>query len=437
MPNHTKAVPTPLWFLFIILVTFVSLPQTCLASNSANGRLLCGTARLNITPDLPVTLAGYAGRDGLSTGIHDSLFVRVIAFEHNDHRLVLIATDVIGFYNNTASIIQQNIIEKTGLKPSEIYLSAIHTHSAPSIVLDESKGHANNVKYTRYLNGRIITAIEQTLAHKQPVQLNSGSGSSPVGVNRRQVYYDETGNPRMWIGRNSEGVADKEVQVLEIKQASGNTVAVLFDYATHSTSLGWKNYVISGDIHGIAEQFVEEYLGDGVIAPAFVGASGDIDPWYRVLPGFKTDRNWVPEPVLMGTLLGEEVIHVLQDMDDSFADGPINSVFETLYLPGKSYGEMTVSESDTLTPLNISVARVGDIAFVGFGGEVLSEIGLAIKQASPFQQTFLITHCNGTSGYLVPKHRFNEQGYEVRSSPFAPDAADIVIKRIVKLLHQL
>jgi hypothetical protein len=60
-------------------------------------------------------------------------------------------------------------------------------------------------------------------------------------------------------------------------------------------------------VPGLAEQFVEKILGSDVVAPVFIGASGNIDPWYRVLPGFNTEPGWVPEPVLLGTFLGEEV----------------------------------------------------------------------------------------------------------------------------------
>ena len=68
---------------------------------------------------------------------------------------------------------------------------------------------------------------------------------------------------------------------------------------------------------------------------------------------------------------------------------------------------------------------------------MLSEIGMVIKAASPFDQTFIITHCNGTSGYLPPRHLYIEQGYEIKSSPFASTAADMVTKIVINMLHQL
>ncbi|MEA3227307.1 MAG: hypothetical protein U9Q07_15260, partial [Planctomycetota bacterium] len=89
------------------------------------------------------------------------------------------------------------------------------------------------------------------------------------------------------------------------------------------------------------------------------------------------------------------------------------------------------------TPLNITVARIGDIGFVGLGAEVLTEIGMSIKAASPCKHTFVITHCNGAASYIAPEHLHIEGGYEIKSSPFAPHAAEIAVKQAVKMLHEL
>ena len=100
-------------------------------------------------------------------------------------------------------------------------------------------------------------------------------------------------------------------------------------------------------------------------------------------------------------------------------------------------GQLEINKDCPPTPYNITAAKVGDIGFVGLGGEVLTEIGLSIKKASPFRYTFVITHCNGAAGYLAPEHLYVEGGYEISSSPFAPKAAGIVVKQTVKMLHEL
>jgi hypothetical protein len=64
------------------------------------------------------------------------------------------------------------------------------------------------VAYTEGLKTKLVEAVGEALGNLRPVKTGTASGSSPVGVNRREVSYDEAGNPRMWIGRNPGGVHD-------------------------------------------------------------------------------------------------------------------------------------------------------------------------------------------------------------------------------------
>ena len=324
--------------------------------------LEAGAARKDITPTKPVTLSGYAGRNDLSQGVHDPLTARAIAFRQNGKRLVLVSTDLIGFYGETSESIRKAIASDCQLQPSELFLTAIHTHSGPTPTLDSRKGHANNVEYTGWLKGQLVDLVREALGSAVRVQIGVGSGSSPVGVNRREAVKDSAGKRQIRLGRNPSAMTDREVQVLKVLRANTNeAVAVVFVYAMHSTSLGPKNYQISGDVHGLAEQFVERYLGHGVIVPAFAGASGDIDPWYRVLPKFETSGGWVPEPVLMGTMLGEEVVHVSNAVRRTGTGGPIKTAFKTLALPGKPRGKAKAVGDAAPVSLNLTVGRIGDV----------------------------------------------------------------------------
>ncbi|MFQ6036971.1 MAG: neutral/alkaline non-lysosomal ceramidase N-terminal domain-containing protein, partial [Sedimentisphaerales bacterium] len=420
-------------------------------SKESGDVLRAGTAKIDITPKKPVKMAGYRSRTGLSEGVHDPLSARVIAFERDPisqkdgemgtqnkgKRLVLVSTDLIGFYNETAEHFRKIILDEFKLQPGELFLSAIHTHAGPSLTIDKEKGHPHNLEYTESLKGKLIEAIRKALHNMRSARIGVGIGYCPIGSNRRELKFDSSGNSSIKLGRNPYGPTDKQVLVMKVKKPDGTTIAALFDYATHATCLGGKNYIISGDVLGLAEQFVEKILGKDVIAPAFAGASGNIDPWFRVLPAFNTEPGWIPEPVLLGTMLGEEVVHIFRGIENVHSDGEIKTAFITLELPGKPKNEVTVTKDCPPTPLNITAARVGDIGFVGIGCEVLTEIGMAIKAASPCKHTFVITHCNGAAGYLPPKHLYIEGGYEIKSSPFAPQAADMVVKQVVKMLHEL
>jgi len=422
--------------LMVLIISF-SLGVSPLVAAGSEVALRAGTARIDITPEKPIKMSGYGSRTALSEAVHDPLSARVVAFENDGERLVLVSSDLLGYYGGTAEHFREVILSEFELKPGELFLSAIHTHDGPTLTMDEEKGHPNNLEYTKNLQARLIDVIRKALKNTGPVRIGAGVGYSPVGANRRELQFDSSGNSSIRLGRNPYGPTDKEVLVMKLAKPGGVVVASLFDYATHATCLGGRNLTISGDVLGLAEQFVEKILGEQVIAPAFAGASGNIDPWFRVLDGFNTEPGWIPEPVLLGTLLGEEVVHVFRDIKDLSAGGDIKTAFVTLELPGKARGELEIKKDCPPTPYNITVARVGDIAFVGLGGEVLTEIGMSIKTASPFKYTFVITHCNGAAGYLPPEHLYVEGGYEISSSPFAPKAADMVVKQAVKMLHEL
>ena len=400
--------------------------------------LRAGVFKKDITPTKPVSMSGYAARKELSQGVHDPLSARVIAFEQDGKRLVLVSTDLIGFHGETSEAVRKAIIAACQLQPSDLFLTAIHTHGGPNLTLDAEKGHANNVEYTKALEGQLVECVQGAIAQMKPAQLGVGASSSPVGVNRRESRLDKAGKPKIELGRNPYGPTDKEVQVLKVSQAAtGDLLSVVFAYATHSTAMGQGNLEITGDVHGLAEQFIEKYLGHGVIAPAFAGASGNIDPWFRVLPKFETADGWIPEPVLLGTMLGEEVVTVSNRIRNSDTNCPIKTAMKTLTLPGKPRERAPATTETAPVQLTITVGRVGDVALIGLGAEVFNEIGRAIKDASPFKHTFVITHCNGSAGYLPTRASYPDGGYEVQSSRFAPGADEQVTTEAVQMLREL
>ena len=298
------------FFVIHCLSVAILLASSSQSAAEVPGGLKAGAARIDITPEKPVKMSGYGSRKDLSTGVHDPLSARVLAFEEGDRRFVLISTDVLGFYGGTADYLRNALLEEFQLQPSELFLAAIHTHAGPSLTIDKERDHPNNVEYTESLKGKLIEVVRQAMGRMQPVKIGWGAGACPVGANRRELRIGDDGKPSIALGRNPEGPTDKEVLVMKVARADGTPIAVAFDYATHGTSLGPGNLVISGDVPGLAEQFVEKILGAETVVPAFIGASGNIDPWFRVLPAFNEEPGWIPEPVLLGTFLGEEVVRV-------------------------------------------------------------------------------------------------------------------------------
>ena len=426
--------------IFIVIL----LPLICIISAGQNnkpdantGILRAGFAKEDITPSLPVKLYGYASRKTYSEGIHDPLSVRVAAFENNGRKIVLVSTDIGSYGSDVFTVLQKEIMDKFKLKESELFLTTIHSHSSPILSLNAETGDPNNIEYTRTLQQKLLDVIGEALRNMKPVKTGAGKGSSPVGANRREMRPDGS----ITLGRNPYGITDKEVLVMKITTTEGIPVGALYDYATHSTSLGPANLNVSGDILGLSAQFVEKILGKNIITPVFAGASGNIDPWYRVLPGFNNEPDWIPEPVLLGTLLGEEVVHVFRNIEETATGGEISTSFAVLECPRRKTTDnkntQDQPEPETV-PVNITVARIGnEVAFVGFNIEMLTEIGMEIKKGSPFKHTFIITHCNGSSGYLAPAELYKEGGYEISATRFEIGSSDMVVKKALRMLYDL
>ena len=74
---------------------------------------------------------------------------------------------------------------------------------------------------------------------------------------------------------------------------------------------------------------------------------------------------------------------------------------------------------------------------VGVEGEPFAEIGLAVKERSPFEWTWFGGYVGGWAGYVPTAEEYPKQGYEVETSPFAPGAAGRLVNETVAALEEL
>jgi hypothetical protein len=390
---------------------------------AAGAGLRAGVARVDITPDEPVALMGYHNPENrISEGVHDRLYARAIALGIGPKRVVLVSCDIASFLFGDYFV--RLVSDRWMLQRDEIFLCATHTHSGPQLSLNAEYPHPNNARYTRKFERQIVEVVGRALGAMAPARMAVGKGRSPVGVSRRKPYPDG----RVEMEPNPEGPSDDEVLVLRLSRATGAPFAILFDYASHSRSLRGTNRLVSGDILGIAEQVVERSATGGLLAAAFAGASGDVDP-VRVVDGFNVLDGDTPVTVRLGTLLGEEAARASRTAADLPGPTHIRTASVRLALPPKSAGQ---SKS-----VGIVAAAVGNVAIVGLDTETSVELGLAIKKGSPFPVTFVVTNCNGTAGYLPTARQHTEGGYEVAMTGFGPGAGEVLVKETLSLLSRL
>ena len=108
--------------------------------------------------------------------------------------------------------------------------------------------------------------------------------------------------------------------------------------------------------------------------------------------------------------------------------------------PGKKSGNsdfpQTSYEPAPDNEVRLTVFKIGDLVLSGVSGELVNEIGMNVKNRSPYANTIIVTHCNGSSGYIVTDKMFPEGGYEVRVTRMMPGVEKPLADKFVDMIHQ-
>ncbi|MEW6355576.1 MAG: hypothetical protein AB1696_04560 [Planctomycetota bacterium] len=81
--------------------------------------------------------------------------------------------------------------------------------------------------------------------------------------------------------------------------------------------------------------------------------------------------------------------------------------------------------------------RIGDFVLVTSPAEVLTEVGLNVKRASPFEYTFVAAFSNGYVHYGPPAGDYERGGYEVTECFLAPEWQQIFEKTAGEVIRRL
>ncbi len=414
-----------------------TLPVTCCLLSAAclfavlgltaipaeKGILRAGAARVDITPaaDAALQMSGYAGRTEGFKDIHDRLHARAIVVDDGASQAAIVSCEVIGFSHSLWERITQRLAQETAIPRENVLLAAVHTHAAPSVGTYGSPPEGKQADYLLKVEDAVIEAVRQAKATLQPARVGFGTGRANVNMNRRAP----DGRGGWMLGNNPEGVSDKTVAVMRFESLTGEPLAIFSNYGVHGTVLGPKNLSISSDLPGAASRFVEQHFGDRVVAPWTSGTSGDQDPIYRVGTDFRN-------VTALGRILGEEVIRVADGIKTT-PRARIRCAQMLVSCPGQQAvqgppPERIYTFKDAApVPVRLSLLILNDIAIAGVSGEVLTNIGLRLKRESPFNRTVMVTHCNGSSGYLPDDSAYDQVSYEITTSRVKRGCAESTI----------
>ncbi len=404
--------------------------------------LRVGVAKIDITPPSltgPFTgLNRGAGEDSqVFQIIHDKIYARALVMDSGSGPVAIVALDLTGVGETVP--LRQRIQRDLGIAPERIMITASHDHSAPRL---DGGSPASNA-YLQLANDKIVEALTKAKATMQPARMGVGKGTADVNVNR-DLYWPQ---PKGWgQGYNADGKSDKTVWVVKFETPAGAPIAVLFNYAVHSL-VTFNAGMVSGDLAGAAERVIEEDYGDKVVAMFALGAAGDQNSKFRG-PGLTTADGRPPLPMperqrkalqamdAQGFMLGSEVLRVMNRIQTDIVAPRIaaaESVFTCPVKPDKARGAFVNG-----VPIRLSTILVGDLAFAGVSGEVVTNIGERLRAASPLTNTILVTWVNGRSGYLVDDATYATPSFQSNAtSPAIGCAENGIVNGLTDMIRQL
>ena len=460
-----------------------------MAGNTAT--LAAGVARAVITPPVGVYLTGFAGRPP-STGVHDDLTATALVLAERDpagviledSRVAIVALDLLGMYGDAiAPAIKREVERSSGIPPERVLLCCSHTHYGPVMHGEWEGGDAPDaVAYQAALPHHVAGAIATAAAALQPVTLAVGHGSVRAGINRRERKADG----RLVLGQNPDGTLDSEVIVWRFDplgetpvepgapagwvQRAAEPLAIVVNYACHPVSLGGSVRQISADFPGVARGVVEQLAGGTALF--LQGACGNINPslmgpdWdnprrlghalgaeaaraalvaepVNAVP-LRLERRTAELPALMPSSLETARASVTQLEAESARLAVSGSLGQRWWNDGavrRAHAALDAMErGTTLPPLEapLSVLRLGDAALAANPSELFCEIGMSIKQHSPFAHTAIAGYTDAIIWYVPTRAAYPEGGYEVdRACRVAPEAGELIESISLELLRSL
>src|SRR5690348_13520996 len=143
-----------------------------------------GIGRIIITPDKPIYMSGYGGRDHPSEGVIHDLWAKALAIEdHKGARVVIVSTDLIGLPRSISDIVAARVEKTYGIDRAHLTLNSSHTHTGPLVrrnleMLFDLSAADNQVvsDYSARLTDNLVAVVGAALKDLAPADLSFGNG---------------------------------------------------------------------------------------------------------------------------------------------------------------------------------------------------------------------------------------------------------------------
>lgn len=455
-------------FLIAVLLVF----SGCGGKTKPHPVVKVGLGETVITPQDNLLMAGFA-RSQTATGVHDDLHARTIVVEGADGVAgAMMSLSLVSLSRDIVEKIRSKVTEATGIPPEHIIISLTHTHSGPNVA-------EAGERYQTFLIEKAATSAFEAWNNRASAYIGVGSTTvMELGRNRRRLLYGGL-HP------------DPEVGIIKVENAQGKLIGVAFNYGCHPSALDWQNTLYSEDWPYYAMKGIKKELGETLWTAYFQSAEGDINVGYSAelsAVGAEMPIRNYQYIEHKGEQMSEAVLKALAGIEPSgdatvavtreFYDYPLRdsfpvsletaeresqdaqdklaklenrtniqgtrildearvAVFQTgqrLRTARRFYEE---KEHGGTTPIEQQALRIGDAVFVSVPGEVFSEIGLAIKEKSPFEKTFVIGLSGGYGGYMPTAKEYIEGDYEVDGSKYSEKTGDACVESSLAVINKV
>jgi hypothetical protein len=416
------------FFAFGVVLACVTVPLAAETAETGWRAVPIGVAAVDITPETPVRMYGYASRKTESEGIAGRLAAKalVIGDDAGDGPAVLLTVDCGSVPVRIREEVLRRVREQVPLRPERFVLSNSHNHSGPNLKgMGSMSGqqYEHLARYARQLTDRLASVILTALDSRQPAHLAWTQGSVDFAANRRVLKDGQ------WTGFGAvpDAPVDHSLPLLRITGSDGQLLAVVVNYACHCTTLRGDFQQIHGDWAACAQQYLEEAL-PGTTALITIGCGADSDP---------CPHGTVELCQQHGRAVANEVKRLLE--------GPFRPIQPDLtsrsvtlqipYQPAPSLEQLRqqAEGSHAVRSLvqrlergqslpqaegyGITVWAFGDdLAMIFLADEVVVDYVLRLKQEMDGRRLWVTAYANEVSRYIVSRRLVDEGGYEVNNS---------------------
>lgn len=416
--------------------------------------LRVGAAAVELAAEDSMVIAGgiHAGK---ATGQEGRLRVVATVLEHGTNRLALVACDVLMLTRQTLDPVVTEIAAATGIPAAGILINCTHTHHAPSTMRVHDYGPDET--FTRRTQEGIVKAVTLANARLTDARFFFGLGTeNTVGQNSRQLLAD---GMIYWIGPQTNfvratGPFDPELPVLAFRDPADKLLALIFNHSTHTIGARQPGRR-SPSIYGLAAQEVE--AAQGGVVTFLEGASGSTHNLHltgeecvaRIRSAVtETLGKTTERPVDRLGALKRPLKFRVRHFDEAAEEAAVTRYCRK-HAPGYAEAIAQVfrnmraelaSQQGQERETWVQALRIGDVAIVGVPAEYFTQLGLDLKNRSPFRHTYVAELANDWIGYLPNLEGHKLGGYQVWTgfhSYAEPGTGERISDQAVELLREL